>query len=1095
MKKLILSVAMFALVTTGLLCGQMGPANIAGTLYASNFTGWTVAQGNNGPFSWSSSAVCTAAASGGVSFQPFHVGTPISIIDGTSPTLNEIVVPTAVNINGSGCSITVNPVNKHFSFYLATATAGLQEAINYANGRTYMIYVTPDFSRSGGTTAMITGAAGNSEVTILDQRSSVIVPYLWNGTNYVATPFGGGGNGNVNPSTVPLPIGYYQEAGNTISPNPIDTVDAQGTITITANGNPSQHALIVNSTFDDPTLLAPQVVPLTAEFGGPGGFNYGPNAANVIHGWSTGGVAFWNTTFNRRGITQQFSGQAIKNATGDNAWLYCNNCSSVGGTTGAADEGLAGVHINGGEIATAYSGTTSSGGVSPITISAGQTCDGCFMVNTSMAGATGHFLAPAAFVANGGYYSALIDTTVTPSTGQGVMTSCVGSATGLPQLANQTVPQSATCTFSSLTGAFAAGIATIAGQFTQQIMITSATPPSGGTQAVTFLYTHPQALNTTTLWQGGPQGNVVCFAYYQSIATLPFCETVFGAIDSTHLALGINSGGTIVSPFLGAMNPQSLSNIVPSGTTVTASAPGASGLWNKQTQGVLSGCSSAPMNGTVTAITLNPATSILSWTYPGGGTSCTNATLNLNPTYTAFQLFPYAEQIASYTAGAVSLEPHINWPANSAIVEPHPPTFSGVGMWVASNIDNPNPNNLYASFYSNVGGAGISSNYHGLRLVNQNLYTKYGGTGGTLTPPMWISLEGPNGGLMSGLFPEEFKAAFQIGCPASGCSANPELLFQINNQTGGSVGTQSYLPAMGLWNFSPGITVPTAVISGTGGLQLNTGNDARSYASYGNGSGLVTFGQCGSIIPNYMCVGNPNQPFAGGSTNYAADGNLAVAGLFASANSTINGLWVGEAIPTDVPAPVYSGAAGSVSIGYGYIAQTPLGLTTPQGTVFHLDNISATGGGNTVTIPCPTALQPGYAAGTTYVLIKNSVINLGTCALGATIVDDGSVTTPITPNTINATAPLVAGRIVDAELGTGTSPICPNGTAGALSTVGCSSPSVGGVTITGTPAAGMVPTATSGTTATWQTPATGFTGTCAATTTLTVVNGKITGCS
>lgn len=193
MKKLILSVALFALVTTGLLCGQMGPANIAGTLYASNFAGWTVAQGNNGPFSWSSSSVCTAATSGGVTFQPFHVGTPIAILDGTSPTLNEIVTPTAVNINGSGCSITVSPVHQHFSFYLATATSGLQEAINYANGRSYLIYVTPDFSRSGGTTAMITGASGNSAVTILDQRSSVIVPYLWNGTAYASQPFSGGG--------------------------------------------------------------------------------------------------------------------------------------------------------------------------------------------------------------------------------------------------------------------------------------------------------------------------------------------------------------------------------------------------------------------------------------------------------------------------------------------------------------------------------------------------------------------------------------------------------------------------------------------------------------------------------------------------------------------------------------------------------------------------------------------------------------------------------------------------------------------------------------------------------------------------------------
>lgn len=169
-----------------------GISNLAGTLYASNFSGWTVPSGNNGPFSWSSSQVCTYTTTNNATFQPFIVGSPIRIVDTSNPALSETVTPTAVNILGSGCSITVAPVNTHYSFYLTSATAGLQEAINFANNNLYTVLVTPDFTRLGGTTSTITGAKGNTNVTILDERNAVIVAYTWNGTLYVAQSFGGG---------------------------------------------------------------------------------------------------------------------------------------------------------------------------------------------------------------------------------------------------------------------------------------------------------------------------------------------------------------------------------------------------------------------------------------------------------------------------------------------------------------------------------------------------------------------------------------------------------------------------------------------------------------------------------------------------------------------------------------------------------------------------------------------------------------------------------------------------------------------------------------------------------------------------------------
>jgi len=193
MKKLILWLAMIVLSAGQSICAQSPgqvtaqPGNLTGMLYASSFGQWQVPQGNQGQYSWSSASFCNANANGFYLNPVFAVGTPIYIKDQVVAN-SEIVTPSAVTIGGFGCSITVNPVNKHNTFTLTSATGGLQEAINFAKGLPYQVILTPDWTRLGGTTGMILAAKGSAAVTISDQRSPCIIAYLWSGSSYVAQP-------------------------------------------------------------------------------------------------------------------------------------------------------------------------------------------------------------------------------------------------------------------------------------------------------------------------------------------------------------------------------------------------------------------------------------------------------------------------------------------------------------------------------------------------------------------------------------------------------------------------------------------------------------------------------------------------------------------------------------------------------------------------------------------------------------------------------------------------------------------------------------------------------------------------------------------
>ena len=176
---------------------KLSGADQGGILYASNFGQWQVPAGNLGQYSWNNGSYCQPTVGSvypGITINGFATGTPVEIVDMDTPSHDEIVTPMAYYLapNLSSCSISITPLYGHNHFHFVSATAGLQEALNWAGATSYTVILTPDWTLLGGTTGMITAAQGNANVTILDQRNAAAVVYTWNGSAYIATGGGGG---------------------------------------------------------------------------------------------------------------------------------------------------------------------------------------------------------------------------------------------------------------------------------------------------------------------------------------------------------------------------------------------------------------------------------------------------------------------------------------------------------------------------------------------------------------------------------------------------------------------------------------------------------------------------------------------------------------------------------------------------------------------------------------------------------------------------------------------------------------------------------------------------------------------------------------
>ena len=108
----------------------------------------------------------------GTTLCPLNVNAPVNVGNGSN---QEKVTPTGVSCgtpNGNNATITATFANLHGGDSVATATFGLQEAINYRNGiGGGIVAVTTAWASAGGTAAILTAAAPFSNVSIIDTRT------------------------------------------------------------------------------------------------------------------------------------------------------------------------------------------------------------------------------------------------------------------------------------------------------------------------------------------------------------------------------------------------------------------------------------------------------------------------------------------------------------------------------------------------------------------------------------------------------------------------------------------------------------------------------------------------------------------------------------------------------------------------------------------------------------------------------------------------------------------------------------------------------------------------------------------------------------
>jgi hypothetical protein len=200
MRKFIGTVLSFLLVVAA---GSVAPlasaqgAQVPKFLFASDYGQWQIPGASANTYQWSPGTICQVApATSTNQFFAFATNAPILVADATNAN-SEILTPSVVSQTASFCSITITPLNSHYSFRVQSATGGLQEALNaVAAGTAYATQIYLDkywYQAVGGLTSqfvtvtptsVIAAAKGSSGLRLVDVTTSPFTYYAWNGTAY-----------------------------------------------------------------------------------------------------------------------------------------------------------------------------------------------------------------------------------------------------------------------------------------------------------------------------------------------------------------------------------------------------------------------------------------------------------------------------------------------------------------------------------------------------------------------------------------------------------------------------------------------------------------------------------------------------------------------------------------------------------------------------------------------------------------------------------------------------------------------------------------------------------------------------------------------
>lgn len=900
MKKLVAAVLMMVGCTH-----VHAQANIAGTLYASNFARWTVAPGTNGPFSWSSQQVCTAANSGGVTFQPFKVGTPVRIVDTASPANSETVVPSAVNINGSGCSITVQPSIQHYSYYIASATAGLQESINYANSATAVVILTPDWVALGGTTAMLSAALGNANVSILDERNAIIVPYTWNGTAYVAHSFGGGGTPGGIPGDVQANIaGVFGPSGlKTISSQTLlqavvpfgfgasNSTQPYGGDQQTNQFNCWQSLVAGVGTTGHNCLT---LTDTALEFG----LNNGNGFGNT-NGWTVHHSLNLTGNYYTPGISQGQVLQCNKYSFGDSSCQYIYH-QHGGGFLAPSDEGQVAGSFNISEFIYPYISTTTSVGTGLTQLVSGSTTYtplvGSSLIDTSRTVSAGYITTTNA--ASGGYPATIVTSnTHTLSAAWGITQAAINisnnGASGSVATVNVRVDGGTNA------GGFTTGAVIWFGcdNFLDQVTPTAVSALSGGTQNITGSFLHAHATNCA-VYQGGEMASLdlhgdrrVEGSYYlRTDYIILGCRTTT-ACDYRSYITGQQGGFT---PYLHNFGTtiSSIGILTRASNVVTAC-----NYYDPQLQGrtiTISGAPDTTYNGTFSNVGLvySGGKSCLTWNNSGTDGTTLNPNLTWGGTlddlggYTMWPVFevrsldtaqyvdPATGVTSYYYTGKINVAPNSVTVANGDNIEGlHSMASKSTGIFVQGVMHTP-PTSANQDFV-NIGASGegvTASNFHMLNLYNGNDWSKYNGYGasGHLQPITGIEMQGPFGYLLRSYMPTEGGYGIYFDHPAylsagvwDPLNSDYEALHGEGRLGYFKLGFNAYTSNLWLgigtttsgWNFDPTAGISTTAALATAAITSTGQVQATSFKSTGSSGQVLATGIIDGLTPITITTG------------------------------------------------------------------------------------------------------------------------------------------------------------------------------------------------------------------------------------------------